>query len=149
MLDLMLQLNNRFIAETSELDMAALTKLVDQAFHVGALGEGADGFVIALEPGADYDSPNYRYFEAKFERFAYVDRIVVNTDAQGKGIGRALYEGLFAAAREAGHERVTCEVNIKPANPKSLAFHEKMGFEVIEEVDLSPDKRVAYLEIKL
>ena len=64
--------------------------------------------------------------------FLYVDRIVVDGAARGQGIGRALYDELFAYAggRTA---RITCEVNVRPPNPGSLRFHERAGFRAVGE----------------
>ena len=63
----------------------------------------------------------------------YVDRIVVGEGARGAGVGRALYAAVFARARDFGRAEVTCEVNVRPANPGSLAFHARLGFERLEE----------------
>ena len=45
---------------------------------------------------------------------------------------------------EAGHDRVVCEVNLDPPNPGSDAFHERLGFRVVDEQDTG-DKRVALM----
>lgn len=93
-----------------------------------------DGFVIVMAPGADYASPNYRWFEARLSGgtapggFRYVDRVAVAPAAQGGGVGRLLYEAVVADARTAGAAEVTCEVNLDPPNPASQAFHRHLGF---------------------
>ena len=91
------------------------------------------GFLLAMDPGVDYDSENYRYFAARSDSFVYVDRIVVAASARGGGIGHALYGAVFERAAEFGRAEVTCEVNVRPANPSSLAFHTRLGFEQLEE----------------
>jgi predicted GNAT superfamily acetyltransferase len=90
-------------------------------------------FLLAMDPGVDHDSENYRWFAARSDSFVYVDRIVVGEDARGTGIGRALYDAVFDRAREFGRAEVTCEVNVRPPNPGSLAFHARLGFERLEE----------------
>ncbi len=57
----------------------------------------------------------------------YVDRIVITPDFQGRGLGRAFYDDLseFSKVKTA---RITCEVNIRPINERSILFHEKYGF---------------------
>jgi predicted GNAT superfamily acetyltransferase len=86
------------------------------------------GFMIAFGPGAAYESPNYRWFCARFPDFLYVDRIVVDAARRGSGLGRALYAAAFEAA---GERPVCCEVNLRPPNPDSLAFHARIGlFEI-------------------
>lgn len=91
------------------------------------------GFVLALEPGADYDSENYRFFEERGVPSMYVDRIVVSESERGSGLGQALYAAVFEAARERGFAEVTCEVNLDPPNPGSLAFHGRLGFQQVGE----------------
>lgn len=86
------------------------------------------GFLLALEPGRDYASENYRFFSARSQDFLYIDRIVLTPSARGAGLGRELYGRVFDAARERGASEVTCEVNVEPPNPESLAFHAALGF---------------------
>lgn len=86
------------------------------------------GFVIAIAPGAAYASENYRWFESRGVEHLYVDRIVVAAAQRGRGLGPVLYDAVFDEARRRGAGEVTCEVNIDPPNPGSLAFHSRIGF---------------------
>jgi uncharacterized protein len=95
------------------------------------------GFVMAMDPGLDYASENYVFFEARFTNHLYIDRIVLTDDSRGLGLGSQLYEQIFDRARTDGRERVTCEVNLEPPNPGSLRFHRRWGF---EDVDTQPTK---------
>ncbi len=109
------------------------------------------GFLLLIAPGADYRSPNYRWFEARLARgdgprFAYVDRIAVAAAARGSGIGRALYAAAFASAA-AGAAAVVCEVNTLPPNPGSMRFHQRLGFAQVGSAAHEPGvKEVAFLE---
>jgi predicted GNAT superfamily acetyltransferase len=61
-------------------------------------------------------------------------------------MARGLYEELFAAAVQASHSLVACEVNVEPPNPASDAFHEALGFsEVGRAVIHDGEKQVRYL----
>lgn len=91
------------------------------------------GFLLAMDPDVGYESENYRWFSERNDSFVYVDRIVVADGQRGSGIGRALYDAVFARAAEFGRAEVTCEVNVRPANPGSLAFHARLGFERLGE----------------
>ncbi len=122
-----LALNNAHARELSWLEPAALSALLAQAFYARLVAP-ADAFLLALDHTAAYDSPNYRWLKARYDRFIYVDRIAVAAYARGRGHARALYEDLFAAARGAGHALVVCEVNADPPNPASDAFHAALGF---------------------
>jgi predicted GNAT superfamily acetyltransferase len=96
---------------------------------------------------ADYDSPNFLWFRARYGRFVYVDRIVVEPAARGQGHARRLYEDLFAAAARAGHERVVCEVNRDPPNAASDGFHAALGFAEIGHATIHGGRKtVRYLE---
>lgn len=86
------------------------------------------GFVIAMAAGAAYDSENFQWFERRGTGHVYVDRIVVAESERGRGLGPVLYEAVFAEARRLGHPEVTCEVNLDPPNPGSMAFHARLGF---------------------
>lgn len=88
------------------------------------------GFVIVIGPDQSYDSENYEYYTNHYSSFDYVDRIVIGEKFRGKGLGSKLYNHLFDVSEE---ERITCEVNIKPPNPKSIQFHQMLGFEEVEQ----------------
>jgi predicted GNAT superfamily acetyltransferase len=113
--------------ELSWLDAARLRHLLGQAFHVRRAGNVA-AFLMAFDQDADYDSPNYLWFRERYPRFIYVDRIVVAPAMRKRGLANRLYEDLFRVAKDAGHDRVVCEVNSDPPNPASDAFHAALGF---------------------
>lgn len=58
---------------------------------------------------------------------AYVHMIGTAPEQRGQGVGLALYEHFFAAARARGCRRVAA-VTV-PGNAGSLAFHRRLGFE--------------------
>ncbi len=127
-LEAVLALNAAHEAETSALTRDALERLVEAAFSATAIGAGTDAFLIAFDEAATYDSPNYLWFQARYDRFVYVDRIIVAGHARGRGLARLLYEDLFSRTRHSGRDLVACEVNLRPPNPGSDAFHAALGF---------------------
>jgi uncharacterized protein len=140
-----LALNNAHAQELSLLDAERLSAMIGNAFHAVRAGD-ADAFMIAFDEKGDYHSPNFLWFRQRYERFVYVDRIVVDPAARGRGLARILYEDLFARARGAGHERIVCEVNSEPPNPASDAFHQSMGFAEVGSARLGSGKQVRYFE---
>jgi len=54
--------------------------------------------------------------------------VVVAASHQGRRLGVALYDDLFAYAKQAGVSRVACEFDVEPANQASRRFHERYGF---------------------
>lgn len=128
-----LGLNAESEAFLSPLDAGALQKLAAQAAYlrVAESGDEVAAFLLALAPGADYASENYRWFSGRYARFLYVDRIVVSRRHQGEGLGNTMYEDLFAFARTNDWHRVVCEFDVEPPNPVSAAFHARFGFHEI------------------
>jgi uncharacterized protein len=139
-----LALNNTHKVETSELDMTALKRMIAGAFY--SITDDAHGLLISFDQTADYEGENFAWFKARFERFVYVDRIIVAAHTRGKGLARHYYMQLFEKARQAGHIRITCEINLDPPNPGSLTFHQNIGFAEIGQATLSNGKTVSYQE---
>ncbi len=140
----LLALNNAHAMELSWLDAERFAQMVGQAFLARRVCE-ADAFLLAFDQDADYDSPNFLWFRARYDRFIYVDRVVVASSARGRGLARSLYLGLFDAALEAGHGRIVCEVNADPPNPASDAFHARLGFAPVGAAAIGGAKTVRYL----
>lgn len=128
--DDIIALNHESVRFLSPLDRPRLTYLDTQAaLHHVLESEGqVVAFVLAFREGADYDSVNYRWFSDRYDRFLYVDRVVVSSSLQGGGLGRVLYEAVFAHARDSGVPIVTCEYDVDPPNPISERFHARFGF---------------------
>ena len=145
----LLDLNNLHAVELSRLTRERFGDLLSEAFFARRIGQ-ADAFLMAFDQDARYDSPNFLWFRERFERFVYVDRIVVAAHARGRGLANLLYGELFGFARQAGHERIVCEVNLDPPNPASMAFHASLGFAEIGSGSVANGgKTVSYLERKL
>ena len=149
----LLALNNAHAAEVGETTADHLGRLTAAAFavRIAERSEGPAGALIGLTRGLDYDSLNYRWFVTRDDApFLYVDRVIVAPEAKGLGIGRMLYEDAFGLARKAGIARVVCEVNERPPNPVSMAFHERMGFSALEtRENAQSSKRVVMMEKRL
>lgn len=147
-IDELLRLNNDHAEELSALDADSFRTLAAQAFFAKAMGTQA--FIFAFDQDAAYGSPNFIWFRDRYSRFVYVDRIAVSPTARGLGRARTLYEALFHRARVAGHERIVCEVNVRPPNPGSDAFHERFGFNEVGRAEIHGGaKAVRYLECRL
>lgn len=143
-----LTLNNIHAKETSYLETADLERLISRSYLTKTIGE-LDAFLIAMSHSSPHDGINYSWFKERFDSFAYIDRIVTAEHARGKGHAKSLYLALMDKAKEDGIDMVCCEINHSPPNPGSVAFHEKLGFEMIDTADLSEDKTVGYWTKKL
>ncbi len=117
----------------TEDEVSQLFGLCDIALVATNRSRDVVAFLLSLAQGQPYTSENYQWFEKRGIRHQYIDRIVVAPSAKGTGVGRALYESVFERARERGANEVSCEVNVDPPNPGSLAFHERLGFQLLAE----------------
>jgi predicted GNAT superfamily acetyltransferase len=155
-LEAALALNNASVPAVNALDAAALARLADLALValVAEVDGAFAGFCVVLPPGVDYASPNYSWFGAHAEAlgygsFAYLDRIAVAPTARRLGVGRACYARLVEVLR--GRVPVVfCEVNVRPRNDASLAFHDAIGFREVGQQDTDGGaKRVSLLALDL
>ena len=128
--DAILRLNLESERFLSPLDRDRLSHLHRQAaYHRVAIIDGAvAAFLLALREGADYDSPNYRWFAERYPAFLYIDRVVVDARRQARGLGAAMYRDLFEFARTSSVSSLTCEFDVVPPNAASSAFHARLGF---------------------
>ncbi len=136
-----LRMNQKFVHWLSLLDDDQLDYILDRASYQRQIDDGA-GVLLGYAHDVDYlDQKNLtwlrRYFdETEKERsFFYIDRVIIEATAQGRGLGRRLYEDVESFARKSGYKWLVCEVNTRPNNPASHAFHAAMGFVVIGEAD--------------
>lgn len=153
-LEEILEHNNAAVPAVNRLTRADFDWYAEHA-HSFLVRPGTDGsvagFVVGLDgPGLAYDSLNYAWFSARYERFIYVDRVVVAASGRGGGVGRSLYDAFAARGRADGHHTLLAEVNIRPSNDGSLRFHERYGFRSVGEQDTEGGaKRVTLLEKRL
>ena len=108
------------------------------------------GLFVGLLAGHDYRSPNYQWFADRWERFAYVDRIALAPSTRGTGLADAIYDRWEGLARGANASVLCAEVNLRPPNPRSLAFHRRRGLRPVAEVaPHGDDHLVVMLEKRL
>ena len=84
------------------------------------------GFLIGLNPGADYSSEDYIWVNQKYHSFVYVDRIVIDE----KNIETRELVRFFMTTLKPHLEarsKISCEkVNLIPKNKESMNFHKNM-----------------------
>ena len=128
-----LALNEESVHFLSPLDAARYAQLRGMAAYLRVVEEEGRvvAFLLAFRKGAGYDSPNFGWFSRHYDDFLYVDRVAVSNAMQGRGVGRALYEDLFAFAREHQIPRVTAEFYLN--NEVSAKFHASFSFRPVGE----------------
>ena len=131
-----LRVNEENVEVLSPMDGDRLNRLAGAAeLCLVAEVDGAPAaFLIALREGVDfYDSENYRWFSRNYEKFLYIDRVVIDEPFRGMGVGRAMYRAVFRQAKDTGVPFVTAEIDTIPYNQVSLDFHKVMGFREVGE----------------
>lgn len=127
----LLRVNEENVEVLSPMNEDRLRKFADfsDLLVVAELDGKPAAFLIALREGvAAYDSENYLWFSRHYPQFLYIDRVVVDAPFRGCGLGRALYQEVFARAKSCGVPFVTAEIDTIPYNKESLDFHKVMGF---------------------
>lgn len=146
-----LALNNASVPALNELDAAEIARLhgLSVASLAAEVGEVFAGFCMCMPPGVDYASLNYTWFSRHYDDFVYLDRIAVDPTHRRYGIGRAFYAELVQ--RFTGRFPVLlCEVNVRPRNDASLAFHHSIGFREVGQQDTDGGRKtVSLLELRL
>jgi predicted GNAT superfamily acetyltransferase len=142
-----LEINNSNVPAVGELTHEKLQYLVDHSLHALVVQRGTTvGFCITFAPNAPYDSPNYQWFCDRYKQFVYLDRIAFVPQAQGMGLGKLLYRHIERLMHQTGLvQLLCCEVNTQPPNPRSLRFHQAIGFEEVGRLSTQPNKSVCLL----
>ena len=143
-------LNTAAVHFTSPMDAASLAHLhAHAAYHrVVADAETVHAFLLAFREGAPYDSPNYRWFVEHVAHFLYIDRIVVDDAARGRGFGKILYDDIIAFAQSSAVAKLTCEFDLDPPNPVSANFHRRYGFREVGRQWLHGGKKQVSLQAR-
>jgi uncharacterized protein len=147
--DRIVALNAAVVQETSAMNLERLRGLHALTFvhRVASVDGQVVAFLLAMRDGAACANDNFEWFSARYPRFVYIDRIVVDTAASGHGIGRLLYDDLFARSRANEIGIVACEYNIEPPNPASKAFHDRFGFVEVGTQRVAGGSKLVSLQI--
>lgn len=123
-------INQRFVPHVGTLTIDEMSRLLALCgtFRVVAVEGRPVAFLLGLTPDAPYQSENFLWFKERYPSFLYVDRIAVAEGHHRAGYGSMLYRDAFAQAAATGRPIVTCEINVRPPNPESSLFHERLGF---------------------
>lgn len=144
--DRILEINQANVPEVGSVNVDRMSFIVSQspiALVAECDGE-VMGFCLVLADSSAYDSVNYRWFTARYERFMYLDRVAVDESARGRGVGTALYGRVDELmSKIEGVDQLALEVNVDPPNDGSLAFHAGLGFREVGQQDTPYGIRVS------
>ena len=126
-----LSLNQKAMPAVSFMDKESIKYFHNVSEYFKLIKRGNEnkiyGFLIGLTDKLKYKSENYLWFSKRYSSFMYVDRIVIQEDSVGLGLGTMLYNDLIDYSKDK-FKNIICEYNIKPMNLISKKFHEKFGF---------------------
>jgi len=147
-LETVLALNQSVVPHVNSITLADMQDFLAKAVYFRVACDGDDqvtAFLIGLDPDTDYHSLNFLWFCGHYKNFAYVDRIAVAPGARRQGVAEALYAD-FANVTRDWAQYMCCEVNIRPENPGSFAFHQRLGFVQVGSLESDDGaKKVALL----
>lgn len=99
----------------------ALLRLFFEHFLPLSWAAEADGVLVGFIIG---------FQSQTFPRVAYTHFVAVAPEERRRGLGRTLYAAFFASARARGCNSI--EAITAPINTRSIAFHQSLGFELVE-----------------
>jgi len=147
-----------FIFNLNEKNLPAVSLLDDDLFNmflkfsdyfkIIKIEDTSVGFLIALLPGLPYKSVNYKWFENQYKSFIYIDRIVISSDHQNKGIGSLFYDHIKFSFHDRLNSMV-CEINLIPKNDQSINFHKKYGFIEVGQQYTDQRKKLVSMQLLL
>ena len=116
-------------------------------FRVAEVDGLIAGFLIAVSHDAPHDSSNFLWFRERYERFLYIDRIVIASARRSVGVGRVFYGDVQSFA-EARYPQLAAEVFIENDNHPALIFHGSFGFREVGQHVMAPKNIRACMLLK-
>ena len=146
----LLDLNQAHVPHVGSVSLDGLVHLYNEAvyFRVAESKDRIMGFLIALEPNADYDSLNFLWFRDRYKSFVYIDRIAIAPEGHRKGIASRLYQDLESYAITRKIPIMVCEYNLRPKNEISRLFHGNYGFKEVGRQNTEQGKKLVSLQIR-
>lgn len=106
-------------------------------FRVAEVDGLLAGFLIAVSHDANHDSSNFLWFRERYDRFLYIDRIVIASARRSVGVGRMFYGDVQSFA-EVRYPHLAAEVFIETGSHPALIFHGSFGFREVGQHVMAP-----------
>jgi predicted GNAT superfamily acetyltransferase len=141
-------LNAASVEHTSPMDEDRLALYASQACYLRVIVEHGEvlAFLLAFRKGSDYRGAVFEALQSRAGDFIYIDRVVTDERARGRGLASDLYEDLAGAARAEHIPALLCEAYL--TNETSLRFHHRRGFREFGRME-SHGQTVSLLEKRL
>jgi predicted GNAT superfamily acetyltransferase len=116
-------------------------------FRVAEVDGLIAGFLIGVGHDAAHDSSNFLWFRERYEKFLYIDRIVIASARRSAGVGRVFYADVQSFA-ELRYPQLAAEVFIENDNHPALLFHGSFGFREVGQHVMAPGNIRACMLLK-
>ena len=148
-LDSVLAMNNAAGVGILPMDAAKVRFFWENAdyFRVAEVDRLIAGFLIAVSHDAAHDSSNFLWFRERYEKFLYIDRIVIASARRSVGVGRVFYGDVQSFA-EVRYPHLAAEVFIENDNHPALIFHGSFGFREVGQHVMAPGNIRACMLLK-
>ena len=144
-----LRINAESQPGVAHLDRTELERLVRlQNEHVVMEGPKGRlvGYLLAFPSDTPYDGEEFLLLtKTSLSPFIYIDQVAVGAAERRTGAASSLYQATEAAAERRGIRELSCEVNLNPPNPGSLAFHRSKGFNQTSVMETQDGRTVAVM----
>jgi predicted GNAT superfamily acetyltransferase len=137
---------NGLIQKRSKEEFEKLLR-ISKYFIVAESGGEIVGYVVVLDEGAPYpENEIFSFYPKKYKNFVFIDQVAVRPDCRRMGIAEAMY-GYFLLTEK---KRILVDFLVEPRNHESIAFHEAIGFESIDDfIQLKNGMRAEVYEFRL
>ena len=144
-----LAINRQGVPGVSLLGMPEVEEFLRRSrfFRVAEQAGVVVAYLIGLSFDLPYEGEEFLWFKTRFRDFLYVDQVAVAGESRGRGAASALYADLERSAVAQQTPLLTLEVNLRPENRPSLAFHERQGFAEVGRLE-TRDGRLVRLMAK-
>ncbi len=146
--DEILKINAESAPHVAKLEVDDLRQLVTIASFALVASDGVHvvGYALAFLSSDVYEGDEFQSFRARFvEPFLYIDQVAACPKARRANIASQMYAWLQQRSRALGIFILCCGVNVRPANPVSMWFHRKLGFESVGDLETRDGLLVALL----
>lgn len=138
------------VAHLDRTEFERLASLQNEHLVMGGPKNALVGYLLAFPSDTPYDGEEFiSLTNTSPGPFIYIDQVAVSTDVRRTGAASRLYQATELAAQRRGIQVISCEVNLLPPNPGSLAFHRSKGFFQTGVMETQDGRTVALMSKQL
>lgn len=134
------------VAHLDRTELERLVRLQNEHLVIEGPKGGLVGYLLAFPSDTPYDGEEFILLtKTSIGPFIYIDQVAVGAAERRTGAASSLYQATEAVAERRGIRELSCEVNLNPPNPGSLAFHRSKGFNQTSVMETQDGRTVALM----